>query len=335
MVDEYDSPWKEAIERYFADFMQFFFPAAHAKIDWTQPFEFLEQELRSVVRDAELGTRFVDKLARVSLLDGHPEWVYVHLEVQGSMQASFAERMFVYNYRLFDRYHCPVASLAVLADDQDSWRPTSYAYRALDCEMGIRFPVAKLLDWSGSEARLEDSSNPFAIVTRAHLATRATRDDPQARYRFKSAVVRSLYRRGWGRQQVTDLFRVIDWLMRLPAALEQQFRRDLDVFEEEATMRYVTSIERLAREEGVEAGILQGMQEGIQQGVQQGRIEGMRQTLRTLLERRFGQLPAWGIARLASATEAELEAWTDTFINADSVENVLGPAATRTPRAAS
>ncbi len=326
MVDEYDSPWKEAIERYFADFMHFYFPESHAKIDWTKPCEFLEQELRSVVRDAELGARFVDKLVRVSLLDGRPEWIYIHLEVQGSAQANFAERMFVYNYRLFDRYHSPIASLAVLADDQMSWRPTSYAYQALDCEMRIRFPVAKLLDWSGSEASLQDSGNPFAFVTWAHLANRATRHDPQARYRFKSSVVKSLYRHGWQRQQVSDLFRVIDWMMRLPRELEQKFRQDLDLFEEETTMRYVTSIERLAREEGVEAGIRQGLQEGMQQGMQQGRVEGRAQVLRKLLERRFGHLPVWARARLEGAGEAELDAWTDAVIDANSLESVLGNA---------
>ena len=261
VADDYDSPWKEAIERHFADFVHFFFPAAHAQIDWAKPVEFLEQELRSVVRDAELGTRFVDKLVRVSLLDGRPEWVYVHLEVQGSPQANFAERMFVYNYRLFDRYHLPIASLALLADDQTSWRPSSYAYQALGCDMGIRFPVAKLLDWSGSEARLEDSGNPFALVTWAHLATRSTRTDPEARYRFKLAVLRSLYRRGWDRQRMTDLFSVIDWMMHLPDGLELKFRRDLDVLEEETTMRYVTSIERIAKKEGMELGIQQGMQQ--------------------------------------------------------------------------
>lgn len=31
--------------------------------------------------------------------------------------------MFVYNYRIFDRYDRPVASLAVLADDDPGWRP--------------------------------------------------------------------------------------------------------------------------------------------------------------------------------------------------------------------
>ena len=66
-----------------------------------------------MVQDAELGKRFVDKLAKVALRDGSERWVYVHLEVQGSAQAEFAERMFVYHYRLFDRYRQPVASLAV------------------------------------------------------------------------------------------------------------------------------------------------------------------------------------------------------------------------------
>ena len=54
-------------------------------------------------------------------------WVYVHLEVQRRRQAEFAERMFVYHYRLFDRYRQPVASL-VLADTTASWRPNQFGY---------------------------------------------------------------------------------------------------------------------------------------------------------------------------------------------------------------
>jgi len=34
--DDYDSPWKEVLERYFEDFMAFFFPEAHADIDWAK-----------------------------------------------------------------------------------------------------------------------------------------------------------------------------------------------------------------------------------------------------------------------------------------------------------
>lgn len=75
MADDYDSPWKEAIERYFADFMAFYFPQAHAQIDWAQPLSFLDQELRAAMREAELGKRVVDKLVRVTRLGGSEEWV--------------------------------------------------------------------------------------------------------------------------------------------------------------------------------------------------------------------------------------------------------------------
>ena len=51
--DHYDSPWKEAIEQYFPEFMTFYFPDAYGGIDWTKEHVFLDQELRAVVQDAE------------------------------------------------------------------------------------------------------------------------------------------------------------------------------------------------------------------------------------------------------------------------------------------
>jgi hypothetical protein len=47
--DEYDSPWKEGIELYFKEFMEFFFPQIAGEIDWGNGYEFLDKELQSVV----------------------------------------------------------------------------------------------------------------------------------------------------------------------------------------------------------------------------------------------------------------------------------------------
>ena len=44
--DDYDSPWKEALAKYFKAFLALFFPAAHAGIDWSRGYESLDQELR-------------------------------------------------------------------------------------------------------------------------------------------------------------------------------------------------------------------------------------------------------------------------------------------------
>jgi hypothetical protein len=129
--DDIDSPWKEAVERYFPEFMAFYFPAASLQINWNAGFEFLEQELLALTQDAELGKRFVDKLAKVTLLNGEGNLVYIHIEVQGSAQSEFAERMYTYNYRIYDHYKRPVASMAVLADDRPDWKPDQFGYEVL------------------------------------------------------------------------------------------------------------------------------------------------------------------------------------------------------------
>ena len=34
--DEYDSPWKEAVDNYFPEFIEFYFPEAYTQIDWSE-----------------------------------------------------------------------------------------------------------------------------------------------------------------------------------------------------------------------------------------------------------------------------------------------------------
>jgi hypothetical protein len=67
----------------------------------------------------------------------------VHVEVQTSEEADFARRMYVHNYRLFDRYNREVVSLAILGDDNLQWRPEDFGCSRWGCGAGIRFPIAK------------------------------------------------------------------------------------------------------------------------------------------------------------------------------------------------
>lgn len=123
---DYDSPWKEALEQYFESFLAFFFPQAQTQINWQRGYESLDQEFRQVVKDAEVGRRFVDKLVKVWLQDGKETWLLIHVEVQSQADAAFTRRMYTYHYRIFDRYDHEVVSLAVLGDDQKTWRPQEY-----------------------------------------------------------------------------------------------------------------------------------------------------------------------------------------------------------------
>ena len=48
--------WKEALEQFLREILERFFPETHALVDWSRPFEFLEQELKKVLPAAEAGT---------------------------------------------------------------------------------------------------------------------------------------------------------------------------------------------------------------------------------------------------------------------------------------
>ena len=277
-MSEYDSPWKEALERYFPEFVALLFPTIHTAIDWSRGYTFLDKELQQVVRDAELGRRYADKLAQVYTHEGLETWVLVHVEIQGEAERGFEERMYVYNYRLFDRYRVDIVSLAVLADATPGYRPGEYRRCRWGCDLVFRFPVEKLLDWQSRWAELEASMNRFALVVMAHLKAQESKDGV-ARKGWKLRLVRLMYPRGYAREDILELFRVIDWLLCLPDDLEREFMHELMAFEEQAKMRYVTSVERIGRQDG--------WQEGRQEGRQEG-LNSERQLLLRLVRRRFG-----------------------------------------------
>jgi hypothetical protein len=243
---DFDNPWKSVIEVYFRDFMRFFFPQIEPEIDWSRGFTFLDKELQKVVRDAEIGKRYADKLVQVWKTNGELTLVLCHIEVQSQHETDFPKRMLSYNYRLRERYNCPVVSLAILADESKKWRPSSYQASLWGCALTFEFPIVKLLDYQTNGFDLEANHNPFAIVTLAHLKTRETHTNPQARKDWKFRLTTMLYDRGYGEQDILELYNFLDWLMNLPEELAQQFETEIDQFEETRRMKYVSTRERRA-----------------------------------------------------------------------------------------
>jgi hypothetical protein len=131
--------------------------------------------------------------------------VLIHIEVQNQYQTNFAERMFVYNYRLRDYFKRPVASFAILGDDSPSWRPNQFQAQLWGCQTQFRFPSVKLLDYRQQWNELEASNNLFATVVMAHLKTLETQDDAIERQQWKLNLAKRLYQKGYDRQDVINL----------------------------------------------------------------------------------------------------------------------------------
>lgn len=297
-MPDFDSAWKEALEALFEPFMAFFFPEAHVDIDWAGGVEMLDKELQQITPESEQGRRVVDKLVKVWRTDGQDEWVLVHVEVQSQAETDFAQRMYVYNYRLFDRYHRRVASFAILGDDRLAWRPCRFGYELWGTKASIEFAIAKLLDYTADETALESDRNPFAAVVLAHLKTLEFAQDDLARRDAEVRLVKGLYERGFSTEQIRRLYRVIDGMMKLPPPLSELAWREIRDFEKERSVSFITGAQRVEREEGLAEGLSQGLQQGLQQGLLQGRKEAREDLLAgiaTVLEVKFA---ASGLALL-------------------------------------
>src|SRR6056297_2844019 len=196
VTDDYDTPWKDILEAYFPQFLMFFFPLVYANIDWSKGYKFLDKELQKIVRDAKTGRRYADKLVEVISLEGKKIAIIIHIEIQGDRESAFPERMYIYNYRFYDRYRLPVVSLALLTDDDPSWRPGKFGYEKWGCKVELEFPMVKMLDYTDNLPELEAETNPFAIIVLAHLGTQKTKHDLQNRYKWKWKIIRLLYDRG-------------------------------------------------------------------------------------------------------------------------------------------
>jgi len=225
----------------------------------------------------------VDKLVKVWRKNGQEAWLLLHIEVQNREQEEFSQRMYIYSYRLFDRYARPVASLAILGDNSPDWRPVGFGYDLFGTGNQHRFRAVKLLDYESQWEKLEQSTNPFAVVVMVHLRTLSTQGKVTRRLEWKLNLAKELSEKGWPEDDVLDLFRVMDWMMALPPRQEQRFESKIKEYEEETKMIRYAPFEQRA--------MARGKKEGKEEGKEEGMTQQARLAVLTALDVRFGPTP--------------------------------------------
>lgn len=271
---DYDSPWKTIIEAHFPECVAFYFPKLYAVIDWSIAPLFLEQELQKITGDSAVGNRRVDKLVDVRLKDGTNVWLLIHIEIQHSKEESFTERIFIYYYRIFERFGRYPVCAAILTDNNKNWHPTRHEKDQFGCKLRLDFLTAKLLDYD--EASLLQSNNPFALVTLAQLSENRAGKRTNSRYNTKLRLMRLLLEHDYDKTTIRNLLTFIDWILTLPQALQEKLELELKDQSTENKMVYESYFERKWK--------------GI--GREEGREEGLELAIETVLVSRFDAAPA-------------------------------------------
>jgi predicted transposase YdaD len=97
----------------------------------------------------------------------------------------------------------------------------------------------------------------------------------------------------------------------LPKALEAEFWQDFKQFEQERTMTYITTGERI----GYERGIAEGKQEGKQEGEQNLVVR--------LLQKRVGNLPEEIRKKIQTLSLNQLESLREALLDFTAIEDLF------------
>lgn len=252
-----DQYMKGILEDLFPDFLRFFYPGADELFDINRGFEFLDQEVEKLfaIGDTE-HQKSIDKLVKVFTKDGQEEWFLIHIEVQGYYDPHFAERMFIYFYRIRDSYGKRVRSIAIFTDDNHSYHPREYTYQEDETSVIFRFKTYKVLDQNPEE--LEASNNPFAwVILTIQLALQREKLQLDDYFQLTMDLIRRLYRKGFDRDKIYQLLAFIKKYVHFDKPeINTKFDNELDKLDYKIrTMGIFEQIAQVEKEEAREEAI--------------------------------------------------------------------------------
>ena len=283
----FDESWKNIIEALFPHFLKFFVPKLYFDTDFTKKVYFLDKEMKQLSRSGRSGAKYVDKLVKICLKNGKEQWLLIHIEVQGYSDKSFPQRMFRYYYRIFDRYDEKIVSIALLTGSVTDPSQGRFESEAYDSGVVFRYLSKRLMDYDRSE--LEKDNNPIALAVLACQEKELAKQKGEL-YNIKRQIIRSMYERGYNREEIIALFDFIDWVLQLSEEEENLIMEEIREIEGEKNMPYINSIKRLAIKEGKREGRIEGRIEGKKEGRIEGLKEGLKEAIIEILDERFGSI---------------------------------------------
>ena len=308
-----DQLFKELLRAFFREFLELFYPDVAARLDFGRV-TFLDKETFTDLPEGS--RREADLVAQVYSLDGQPELILVHVEVQTQRRSEFAYRMFEYYVLLRLRHKVPVFPVVVyLAPGaggvvEERYEETLFGRNVLT----FRYQAVGLPDLPSDDYLEQD--NPLGAGLSALM--RPGRTGPALR---KALSLRRTEESGLDEARKSLLVNLIDMYLRLNAQEETEFRQLLGQPGFEEVKQVVTSFEQ----RGIEQGIEQGIERGIERGIHEGIVRGKRDTLLKIAHSKFGELTADLSAAIEGAgTAEELDLLLERVMDAATPADVTG-----------
>jgi hypothetical protein len=269
---DHDRLFKQLIETFFEDFMLYFFTDIYRQLDFAHT-RFLPKE---VFTDVTIGEkREVDLLVETRLRE-EDCLLIIHTEHQEEYQRAFAERMFIYFSRLYEKYRCKILPIAIFLHGRNLQEPEKFIVELpFKKVLTFEFLVVQLKKKNWREFLKQDSPVSAALMSRAGYRQ-------AERVQIKLEFLRMITRLELNPAKMQLIVGYFETYLRLGAQEEAELEaqiHQLQVEEEVKIMELYTSWELKGMEKGKMQGMLEGMQQGMLEGEHLAKLELARRLL--------------------------------------------------------
>ena len=310
-MTDHDQFFKHLLREFFGDLVQIVAPDLAPHLRLSDP-TFLESELFTDFPEG--ARRSVDLVARVESVDGEPEVVLVHVEVERQARRAIAHRLLDYSLQLWLRDHVPVVPIVLYLRGGE---PGVHLETVEMDIFGHRFFQYSFLALGLSRSRAADfleRSEPLAWGL-AGLMRRGRMSPARHKLSCLEAIAAA--------EQLTDkqrflLANCVETYVEWNEAAQAEFETLVAAEgKDHVAIMEMTWAGRI-RQEGLEAGRIEGLQEGRQEGI----LEGRRELLLALLEDRFGPLASRTRERVAKLDGEALSRLATDLLDAASLDDL-------------
>lgn len=276
---DYDAAWKTILEAFEEEIVELLFPEIYPKINWEIKSEALDNELLEIQKEIfskeEAEKIISDKIIKVKMKDNESKILFIHVEVQSysSSENIFAERMFRYFYRIWDKFrykyqdNSDIVGSAIYTYKGSAGKDKRYVYKLPDLYEDILIYNFRTMDVE--ELNLDNISdeNPLKLVFKIAKRLLSTNANDNEIFLAKVELFNELvnYNKVKTIDQRKALTYFLEYLFLIQDDnLSEKFREIKDSTGGVIKMSIDEIREKYLEEKGKEEGREEGIEEGIE-----------------------------------------------------------------------
>lgn len=270
---DFDAAWKSILEAFEIEVVELLFPELFVQIDWSLGIESLDMELQEIQKDIfdkDSSQKIIsDKIIKVRLKNEESRILFIHVEVQSysSEQNTFAERMFRYFYRIWDKFrykyndYSEITAAAIYTYKGQRGKDQSFVYRIPALNENSLVYNFRTIDVEKMDLDNINDENPLKLVFKMAKVLLETAPTDKAILDAKIALAEELssYSKVKNNEQIKALVDFLEYLFLIQdPQIEQQYK----LYKQEKGGALRMTIDQIRELYYEQKGLEKGLQEG-------------------------------------------------------------------------